>query len=242
MFTILIPAFNEEARIESAICEVQSVFHSLGVPYELRIVDDGSSDRTAEIVRRVIEKDARVHLVQHHTNLGKGLAVRTGVKTAKGDWILIVDADLSAHPREMIHLVPRLEQCDMIIGSRRAHGTHIIQSQPLHRVIFGRLFNVVGVRWYLGLPYRDTQCGFKLFRREIADICARVETDGWVFDVELILRVRARGYRIVEVPVSWRNGRESKVRIQHIFSIVRELRNVRKISREELISTRKGEL
>ncbi|MCR4278307.1 MAG: glycosyltransferase family 2 protein [bacterium] len=232
-FSIVIPAFNEEARICTAIQEVRTLFNVLGFSYEIIVVDDGSTDDTAVIVRSLANEYSQIHLFHHDTNRGKGSAVRSGVMEAKGDWILLLDADLSAHPREMIALISRLESCDMIIGSRRARGTRIEKAQPFYRVFFGRLFNFFGVRLYLGLPFYDTQCGFKLFRKDIAPICSQLQTAGWVFDVELIARVFIKGFRIVEVPVTWSHGRESKVHLRHVFSILSELKTIQKILRKQ---------
>lgn len=159
------------------------------------------------------------------------MAVKRGVMAARGDLLLFLDCDLATHPSEVRAFIPEIRKgkADIGIGSRRASGSRIVVSQPWYRVALGRVFNV-WIRLYLHLPYKDTQCGFKVFTREAAQlIFPDLLTSGWTFDAEILVRARRAGLRIVEKPVTWRNGRESRVRITDAWKIMQELRRIKRL-------------
>ncbi len=227
-YSIIIPAYNEERTIERAIRETISVFEELSKPYEIIVVDDGSSDKTAGIAQRLAESNASLILVRLSKNQGKGAAVRVGVERSTGEVILFFDADLATHPAEFKKFIPALDENDIVIGSRTARGSVIAKRQPLYRVLLGKLFNKIAVRWYLGLPFNDTQCGFKAFHKKTKYLFRDLKSNGWAFDAELLVRARQENLRIAEIPVEWRHGRESRVRLRDVIQIVREIYRTRK--------------
>jgi glycosyltransferase involved in cell wall biosynthesis len=221
-YSVIIPCWNEETALPNAVEETSRAFSALGEPFEILVVDDGSTDRTAETAYRLASQDPHVRVIALPTNRGKGAAVREGVRASEGDWILFLDADLATPPQTMERVKPCLDRCDLVQGSRRITGARIEASQPVHRVWLGRVFNVC-VRALFRLPYRDTQCGFKAFHRRLRPILLGMETDGWAFDVELLLAARKVGARIEEVPVTWRHGRVSRVRLRQVGRILVDL-------------------
>ncbi|GMU25967.1 glycosyltransferase family 2 protein [Patescibacteria group bacterium] len=227
-FSVIIPAYQEEKAIQRAIAETARVFQGLGVDFEIIVVDDGSRDRTSEMALRGVDGLKSVRLLRHPDNQGKGSAIRTGVASAEKDWIVFLDADLATHPSDIRHALPHVSETDLLIGSRSHPDSAIELQQPAYRVFSGQLFNLLGVRMYLGLPYKDTQCGFKLFRRELVPLVRGLQTDGWVFDVELIARARQAGFRIREIPVTWRHGRETRVKLSDAGRILRDLAYIKK--------------
>ena len=226
-YSIVIPSYNEERAIGRAIQETVRVFDALHAPYEVLVVDDGSSDQTAAIVQESMRTLPQLKLIQHPANQGKGAAVRTGVQATSGHFFLFLDADLATHPSEFEKVLPALQHADIVIGSRTTQGSVIARQQPIYRVLLGKVFNRLVVRWYLGLPFFDTQCGFKVFHQKAKPLFENLQSSGWAFDVELLLRAKGADLRIAEVPVKWRHGRESRVRLRDVFQILRELRGMK---------------
>ncbi|HLL24442.1 MAG TPA: dolichyl-phosphate beta-glucosyltransferase [Kofleriaceae bacterium] len=201
--SIVVPAYNEAARLGPSLDRIRSAI--AGRDVELIVVDDGSTDATAEIASA-----AGAHLVQLPRNRGKGAAVRTGVLAARGDRILICDADLSTPIEELARLEAAVDAgADIAIGSRRVAPT-IEREQPWARRILGAGFRVAA-RWLVGVTERDPMCGFKLFKRAAArDLFARCHIDRFAFDVEVLSLARRR-WQVVEVPVRWQHVSGSKV-------------------------------
>lgn len=226
-FSIIIPAFNEARTIGKAIRETKRIFDDLDASYEILVVDDGSSDTTASLVKTLARSIPQVRLIQHAKNQGKGAAVKTGILEAHGTWALFLDADLATHPSQFRKLLPYLEKDDVVIGSRRVSGSRIAEQQPFYRVWAGRLFNLI-IRWYLGIRFQDTQCGFKAFHRRTFSLFKSLNSKGWTFDVELLLRAQEKGFTIQEVPVTWRHGRETRVRLSDAWIIFRELHQMKR--------------
>lgn len=213
LLSVVIPAYNEETRLGPTLEAVLAYFDRRGRAGEVLVVDDGSADRTAEVAGRHAARDPRVKLLSCGANRGKGFAVRTGMLAASGARVLFTDADLSTP----IEDVERLEEAlargwDGAIGSRRCPGARILVAQPPARRVMGAVFRgIVSLAALRG--YWDTQCGFKLFRREAARrIFVELATPGFAFDVEVLLRARRAGLRIAEVPVRWKDSPASRVR------------------------------
>jgi glycosyltransferase involved in cell wall biosynthesis len=213
----VIPAYNEAGVIADTLGRITGFTGSDPAIREIIVVDDGSRDDTAGRVRGFQDAapsaGARVQLVQHASNLGKGAAVRTGLQQAGGDVVLFTDADLSSPIAEMPRLVqPVIEgRCDIAIGSRAVDRSLIEVRQQWSRETAGRIFNVI-VRGVTGLPILDTQCGFKAFRREaILPLLGLLRINTFAFDVELLYLASRRGLRILEIPVRWSHVEESKV-------------------------------
>ncbi len=214
MISVVIPCFNEERRISPTLEKIVAYLSARDVPWEVVVVDDGSADRTREVVLRASESDARVRLIRHETNSGKGYAVRVGVLAAAGELVVMSDADLSTPIAEIAVLEAKAnEGFDLVVGSRVARGETTVGSQPMRRQLSGWVFRklVHG----LGLcSVNDTQCGFKLMRRPaIDDVLRKIETEGFAFDVELIARAERAGLRIAEVAIEWHDAEGSKVRL-----------------------------
>ena len=210
--SIVIPAYNESARIEATLSRVMACVETQGWDAEVLVVDDGSKDGTAEIVESWMDRHPRLHLVQNPGNRGKGYSVRNGLLQAAGDVVMFTDADLSAPMEEAGMLLQAIAAgADVAIGSRwMDRGRQTIQ-QPLYRQFFGRCFNAI-TRGVMGLPFKDTQCGFKAFRREAAQVIFRLQRiERWGFDPEILFISRKLKYRIVEVPVTWGHDERSRM-------------------------------
>jgi dolichyl-phosphate beta-glucosyltransferase len=214
-FSLIIPAFNEAGRIGETLTEVLSFLGRESPESELIVVDDGSSDGTAEVVREVFARASNIetHLLQHSPNRGKGAAVRQGLFAAKREVALFSDADLSTPIEEASKLLNPIfaGEVDVAFGSRALDRRLIGNRQAWHREQGGRVFNLV-VRLATGLPYWDTQCGFKAFRLDaFRPVLAKATSDGFGFDVELLYLAREAGLRMREIPVRWNHCEGSKV-------------------------------
>jgi glycosyltransferase involved in cell wall biosynthesis len=211
-YSLIFPAFNEGRRLAATLDKVLSYVSQQNWKAEIIVVDDGSSDGTAEIVRRYAEKDARVRLLQNPGNRGKGYSVRHGMLKAGGDVLLFSDADLSSPISEAVKLLAAIEGgADVAMGSRWVDPALQTERQPVLRQIFGRTYNLL-LRLVLGLNYKDTQCGFKAFTRQAArQIFSAQRIDRWGFDAELLYLARIYGRRTAEVPVEWAHAGYSKI-------------------------------
>ncbi|MGA3185927.1 MAG: dolichyl-phosphate beta-glucosyltransferase [Bryobacteraceae bacterium] len=209
--SIVIPAYNEERRLPATLDRILAYLEHLPVSVtEILVVDDGSRDGTAALVEA---RGGLIRLVSNPGNRGKGYAVRHGMQAAQGDWILSTDADLSAPIEELDKLIlaARRESAVVAIGSRALDRKLVKVHQPMMREVSGRAFNIV-MRLVTGLPFRDTQCGFKLFRKDAArQIFSRQVEEGFSFDVEDLLIAQTLGLRSIEVPVEWSNVEGTKV-------------------------------
>jgi dolichyl-phosphate beta-glucosyltransferase len=205
----VIPAYNEALRLPATLACMREHLAARGAAYEIVVVDDGSTDATAEIARRAGDP---VRVLRHEPNRGKGYAVRRGMLAAAGARRLMSDADLSTPIEELARLEAEIDRgFDIAIGSRAVAGARIEVRQPAYREAMGRLFNRLVQR--LLLPgVADTQCGFKLFTAGAAEAAFRpCRLDGFSFDVEALYVARLRGLRIAEVPVVWRNDDATRV-------------------------------
>ena len=212
VYSIVIPAYNERARLASTLERVLTYVHTQGWDAEVIVVNDGSRDNTADIVRSFAEKDPVLRLVENPGNRGKGYSVRNGVLNARGRVILFTDADLSSPIEEATKLLKALEDGnDIAIGSRWLKTELQTRKQPLHRQIFGRLFNLV-LRLVLGLQFADTQCGFKAFKRPAAQAIFPLQRiERWGFDPEILFLARKLGYKVAEIPVHWGHVGEARI-------------------------------
>ena len=210
--SIVIPAYNESARIENALERVMQCVEERGWDAEVLVVDDGSRDATPEIVHGWMERYPRLHLIQNNGNRGKGYSVRNGLLQAAGDIVMFTDADLSAPMEEAERLFAAIaDGADVAIGSRWMDRTRQTIHQPLYRRFFGRCFNWV-TRTVMGLPFKDTQCGFKAFRRPAAQVIFRLQRiERWGFDPEILFIARKLGYEVREVPVTWGHDERSRM-------------------------------
>ncbi|MGD1094566.1 MAG: dolichyl-phosphate beta-glucosyltransferase [Bryobacteraceae bacterium] len=212
--SIVVPAYNEESRLPATLELVVGYLRARAPSFvEIVVVDDGSGDGTAALVEKWQRDHRCVRLLRNPGNRGKGFTVRHGVLEAKGEWILCTDADLSTPIGELDKLFAAAQQAgaDIAIGSRALDRSLVGVHQSAFREMSGRLFNVV-MRVITGLPFRDTQCGFKLFRAQAArEIFSRQKIEGFSFDVEDLMIAKLLGYKAVEVPVVWNNVEGTKV-------------------------------
>ena len=208
----MVPAYNEAARLPLTLPKLAQFCERHGSA-ELLIVDDGSQDATAALIQEFAARYPFARLLQNPGNRGKGHSVRHGMQQAQGDWILSTDADLSSPLEEVEKLMAAVEKenAAAAIGSRALDRSLVGVHQAAMREWSGRVFNVI-MRAATGLPFRDTQCGFKLFRRDAAAVIfSRQQLEGFGFDVEDLLIARIHGFKVVEVPVRWDNVEGTKV-------------------------------
>lgn len=210
--SIVVPAYNESARIEKTLERILQCIEDRGWDAEVLVVDDGSKDATPDIVHRWMQSHPRLHLIQNAGNRGKGYSVRNGLLQAAGEIVMFTDADLSAPMEEAELLFQAIQDgADVAIGSRWLDRKRQTIHQPLYRRFFGRCFNTV-TRVVMGLPFKDTQCGFKAFHRSAAQVIFRLQRiERWGFDPEILFIARKIGYDVREVPVSWGHDERSRM-------------------------------
>jgi dolichyl-phosphate beta-glucosyltransferase len=222
--SVVIPAYNEELRLPRTL-EAVSGYLSGKYDYEIMVVDDGSIDGTVEICREFFKKNPCGRVLENKQNRGKGYSVRRGMLEADGEFILFSDADMSAPIIEIEKLVRAVEGgADIAVGSRGLSGSDVRVHQPFPREAMGKCFNLL-VRLAAVRGIKDTQCGFKLFRRGCArEIFKRCRVDGFSFDVEALFLGRMSGCRIEEIPVVWVNSPASRVNaLRDPFRMLRDV-------------------
>lgn len=214
LVSLIIPAYNEEQRIGKSLEQIIRFCNAQGYPYEVLVVDDGSSDATAALIRREFGAHSQLRVIEQPRRGGKGAAVKRGMLEGKGEYLFFSDADLSVPIELLPAFLARLEHsCDIAIGSRRAPGAAIEIHQPFFRELMGRVFTWLS-NLVLGLRHSDATCGFKGFRRDAAkELFSRQRLRNWSFDSEILFIARLKGYRVAEIPVTWRNDRATKVRV-----------------------------
>jgi dolichyl-phosphate beta-glucosyltransferase len=225
--SIVIPAFNEEARIRQTLHELAGALRQHTWDWEIRVVDDGSVDATAGLVEEFARQESRV-CVQREPHRGKGGAVRAGMLAARGAFRFLCDADLSMPIHELERfLPPRLTGFDVAIATREGHGARRI-GEPLARHLMGRAFNwMVKALMFTGI--QDTQCGFKMFTTAaVESIFPLVSIEGWAFDIEVLEIARRRRLTVVEVPIEWHYRPESQISVvRDGFAMLREVLRIR---------------
>jgi dolichyl-phosphate beta-glucosyltransferase len=210
--SIIIPAYNEEQRLPDSLTSIMTFIQDQTYEAEVLVVDNGSQDRTSEIVNDFTHDHPNLTLLREE-RAGKGLAVRRGMLEAQGEYRFICDADLSMPILEVNKFIPpSLTDFDIAIASREVNGA-VRYYEPILRHWIGRIFNLLVQ--ILAVPgFKDTQCGFKCFQASAAEDLFRVQKlDGWTFDVEVLYIALQRGYRIVEVPIQWYYHPASRVHV-----------------------------
>jgi dolichyl-phosphate beta-glucosyltransferase len=212
LYSFIIPAYNESSRIRPTLDEILRYSAEQKWDCEILVVDDGSRDDTPDVIREYAGRHSQIQLLQNPGNRGKGYSVRNGMLHARGDICLFTDADLSSPISEAPKLFEAIRAgADVAIGSRWLRAELQTERQPLYRQAFGRIFNLV-LRLFLGLRFRDTQCGFKAFRREaVQRIFPLQKIERWGFDPEILYVARRMGLRVAEVPVVWAHSEGTRL-------------------------------
>jgi len=220
--SIIVPAYNEELVLHRTLSEIDEYARRRFETYEIIVVDDGSEDETA----REAQKTRSVRLIRLERNEGKGQAVKRGMLEGTGDLLLFMDADNSTRIVEMTAFLEQIKEYDIIIGSRAMQRSDVKIRQSWLKVLGGRLGNVL-IRTMLNLPIRDTQCGFKLFRRSARSVFELQTKSGWSFDFEVLFIAKQRNFKIKELPVSWINNFDSRVKTSDYFTTLVDLVDIR---------------
>jgi dolichyl-phosphate beta-glucosyltransferase len=235
--SVIIPAYNEEKRFGPRLGQVLEYLRSNYPSFELIVVDDGSQDRTANVVRSAIAAEPRARLISYQPNQGKGYAIRQGVLASQGDIVLFTDADLSTPLDEIPRALAQLQNVHVVIGSRDLPGADIRLKQPLHRRLASEVFKWVRYLMVGLWDLSDTQCGFKAYRGPVArQLYALAHVDRFMFDVEILYLAERARLRILEMPVRWTDVAGSKVRFwEGLVNMVRDLWRIRQKHRGVIV-------
>lgn len=228
LLSIIIPAYNEEKRLPDSLKEIIDFADRQPFGIEIMVVDDGSEDGTATLIDEFHSHHPFVS-VTRNPHRGKGHAVKTGMLTARGEYLFLCDADLSMSIDQVETFLPphQEEGYDIVIGSREIEGAKRYD-EPAYRHFMGRIFNLI-VRIFAVRGFQDTQCGFKSFKREAArDVFSLQTMDGFGFDVEVLFIAQQKGYRILELPIGWRHVSNSRISpLRDTFKMFRDVLRVR---------------
>jgi len=214
--SIIIPVYEEKGKIERDIKSAAEFLATCHLTGEIIIVDDGSKDETAEIAKNTeVPADIEVKIIHYAPHRGKGYAVRTGMEQTKGQYVMFADSGGCVPYEDSLRGLELLKEgvCDIAHGSRKMAGCHIEKAQSLYRRMCSKIFHwfIIG---YLKIPpeLTDTQCGFKIYKGNVArDLYGRCITDGFAFDIEIIMRAQKEGYKIKEFPINWTCDRDSRL-------------------------------
>lgn len=226
--SIIIPAYNEEKRLPRTLREMDKYLRNVKYSYEILVVNDGSKDRTAQVVREMENEIKNLVLLDNRVNQGKGGVVKDGMLKAKGEIRLFTDADDSTTIDHFEKMQPLFQKgYDVVIGSRAVRGAFLDPPQPIMRRIPGKIGNLI--IQILVLPgIWDTQCGFKAFAAKAAqDVFSRAKITGWGFDVECLALARKMGFKIKEIPVHWVNDLNSRVGASAYLQVLVETIRIR---------------
>ena len=234
VLSVIIPAYNEAQRLLPQVRSVLDYLRAHYPAFELILVDDGSQDGTAAALQTALANEPRARLLSYRPNRGKGYAIRAGVQASRGAAVVFLDADMSTPIQEIPEALKRLEQADIVIGSRNLPSSDIRAHPPLYRRLASELFKwmrylMVGL-WSIS----DTQCGFKAYRGPVArQLFALARVDRFMFDVEILYLAERAGLRIQEMPVRWTDAAGSTVRFwEGLVNMVRDLWRIRRLHRQ----------
>ena len=235
--SVVVPAYDEQERLGTSLERMTAYLRSQSNEFEILVIDDGSSDQTAPIAREFAQRcSSTIRVFSNACNRGKGYSVRRGMLLCRGRYGLLSDADLSTPIEELPNLRERMDRDGLAIvfGSRDTQGAQVEVRQPFWRESSGKLFNRL-MRSITGLPFSDTQCGFKLFDLQQSRILFELQRiDGFGFDVELLYLARKRALDVLEVPVTWRNAEGSKVGLASGLAAIYDLFTIRRNDRNGL--------
>ena len=227
--SIVVPAYNEEKIIKENLRKIISYLRIKKYDWEIVVADDGSTDKTASLVKKEIDKDKRVRLVRLNKNKGKGGALKEGILAARGKYIIFMDADLSVDLGNVDIFLKELKKgAAVVIASRRVKGAKIEVHQPWHRETMGRVFTLL-TRILMKVNISDFTCGFKGFTKESAKkIFSASLINRWAYDAEILFLADKFGYKIKQMPITWKNRNETRVRLKKVvFETFRDLLKIR---------------
>lgn len=230
--SVIIPAYNEANRLPATLIDIDKHLREADFEYEILVVNDGSKDNTADIVRKFESVVKGLRLAGREANKGKGYTVREGMREAKGQFRLFTDADNSTSIEHFFKMIPYLEgregtKYDIVIGSRDVKGSKLIPPQPWYRRIAGNVGNII-IQILLLPGIWDTQCGFKCFSEEAADkIFPLMKINRWAIDVEAMAIGKKFGYKIKEIPITWVNDTRSTVKSSAYLGVLRDVLKIR---------------
>lgn len=227
--SVVIPAYNEEKRIQKTLLAIDDYLKKQSYGYEILVVNDGSKDGTARAVQELADRVANLRLIDNQSNQGKGGVVRQGMLLAQGQIRLFTDADNSTSIEHIEKFLPLFKEGhDIVIGSRRTKGAVIAVHQPWIRDWLGGIFRAI-VRLLVPLGVKDSQAGFKAFSQKAAEaVFSRQTLTRWAFDVEILAIARRLEFKIKEVPITWVNDQESHVKLKGMIGMLFEVLSVRK--------------
>jgi dolichyl-phosphate beta-glucosyltransferase len=234
-FSIVIPAYEESRKIARDISEAAGFLETHKFTGQIIVVDDGSRDNTTAVVRKTtIPPNVRLNVIRYEKHRGKGYAVRTGMKQSKGDYVMFADSGSCVPYEDTLRGLELLKSdtCDIAHGSRKMRGCHIEKTQSLYRRICSRMFH-----WFvihdMKIPaeFTDTQCGFKMYKGDVArHLYGEAITNGFTFDIEIIMRAQIEGYRIKEFPIDWTCDRDSRLSpTRSSWQVLSELLRIRRV-------------
>lgn len=210
--SVILPAYNEAKRLPLTLSEVDKYLSAAGYEYEIIVVDDGSTDSTAQVGKKSRDRIKNLRIIENEGNRGKGWAIRQGMIESRGQWRLFMDADNATSVDQFSKMIPYLSDYDIIIGSRDIKGAKLTPPQPFYRRFLGNVGNLI-IQGLLLPGLWDTQCGFKCFSERAAEKIFRFsKTDRWAFDVEALSLAKRFGYKIKEIPVTWVDIPDSKIK------------------------------
>jgi len=216
--SILIPAYNEEFRITGFLKDVVNFMESKSG--EVIVVNDGSNDNTLQVLEKF---GSYIQIISYKKNRGKGAAVKEGILAANGEKIIFMDADGATPVSEIPKIIKALDDYDMVTGTRAFKDSNILKSQPFYRVFFGKIFNKI-VNLLFHVDVKDNLCGFKGFRKDIGkELAGELISNRWEFDTELLARAKKKGYKILQLPITWHDIGHSKLSVikDPVFMLVR---------------------
>jgi len=226
--SVVIPAYNEERRISATLLDIDKYLSQQNYSYEIVVVNDGSKDNTAGIVKKTQELVKNLRLIDNQENHGKGWVTKQGILEAKGEYRIYIDADNAISMDQIESFWPELKHCDVVIGSIELKGSKIEEHAGWHRRFLGKISKYI-IRIVAGLwEIHDTQRAFKIFPAKIAqDVFSRQTIYRWGFDIEILALSKRLGYKIKELPVTWINPGESKVTLKSYLRTFWELLKIK---------------
>jgi glycosyltransferase involved in cell wall biosynthesis len=214
--TLIIPVYNEIKRLPKTIKRISEYCSSQSWDYEIIIAEDGSTDGTVNLIKDLLSKDDRIKLITNKERLGKGKAIKNGVAAANKKYVCYIDADLSSDPSEINRLLPYIYEFDIVIGSRILRGDLPPIERPFVRSFLSRCYSKLFRIMFRTVSVHDPQCGLKLFKSHVAkNVLSQVETTGFAFESEVLVKSSKMGLKIKEVPVNWKHEYGSKLNLLH---------------------------